>query len=617
MRRKLMMAVVAAIMVLTMIPATAFAATPATPTGTGTDFFANGVPVTITKEKPQNSQKATLEGFTEGTDAYISWTEGTTTKYVGATNDVSVYGGKDGSADPVTVESTSITMTGGEIYNLYGGNLGKDNDSENTPSVVTGNVEINISGRECTVVNVLHGGGRFNSAVNGTATINIENAVLTGGGLGGCYINGGSYGNGHEGKRNIDAGTMNTNAVVKNAVINIKDSKVLSVFGGGSGNTKTENVSITLDGVTADSVFIGGTNGEVVSASIDITGNSQIETISATNRGFVGTVTASIGAATINKLNTGATKGCFTSDSGTPDGSGVTGEITWNIGEDAEVKSAFVTPLIKNTGAAVPVADFGGTKIVNKGENIDFKIDKFVYDENPAGTAVTGSFTISENKALSIEGVTVQTTAETAVSNKGTIDVQDNAVLMTASGSSVTNEAGATIAVSETGKVQATANTVTNEGVIDKHPNAEVEGVTTGEGGEVVSNYATIDAKAGKGGAITPSGTVYVHEDEEATFTITPDEGYVIADVKVDGKSVGNVKTYTFKDLDIGKEYTIEASFKTMPTAGGGTDTDGNGSSAADKTPATGDESGMMLPIALMAMAAAAGATAFVRRRSN
>lgn len=142
---------------------------------------------------------------------------------------------------------------------------------------------------------------------------------------------------------------MNTNAVVKNAVINIKDSKVLSVFGGGSGNTKTENVSITLDGVTADSVFIGGTNGEVVSASIDITGNSQIETISATNRGFVGTVTASIGAATINKLNTGATKGCFTSDSGTPDGSGVTGEITWNIGEDAEVKSAFVTPLIKNT----------------------------------------------------------------------------------------------------------------------------------------------------------------------------------------------------------------------------------------------------------------------------
>lgn len=125
MRRKLMMAVVAAIMVLTMIPATAFAATPATPTGTGTNFFANGVPVTITKETPQNSQKATLEGFTEGTDAYISWTEGTMTKYVGATKEVSVYGGSDGSSRAVTVESTSITMKSGTVYNLYGGNLGK------------------------------------------------------------------------------------------------------------------------------------------------------------------------------------------------------------------------------------------------------------------------------------------------------------------------------------------------------------------------------------------------------------------------------------------------------------------------------------------------------------
>ena len=93
---------------------------------------------------------------------------------------------------------------------------------------------------------------------------------------------------------------------------------------------------------------------------------------------------------------------------------------------------------------------------------------------------------------------------------------------------------------------------------------------------------------------------MYVHLAQEATFTITPDEGYVIADVKVDGKSVGKVDTYTFKDLTA-EDYSIEASFEAK----------------AEGAPETGDDSSMMLMVALMAMAAAAGATAFVRRRSN
>lgn len=72
-----------------------------------------------------------------------------------------------------------------------------------------------------------------------------------------------------------------------------------------------------------------------------------------------------------------------------------------------------------------------------------------------------------------------------------------------------------------------------------------------------------ITATAGEGGTITAEGLaegkVAVPEDESATFTITPNAGYEIADVKVDGTSVGKKTTYTFDHVD--STHTIEATF--------------------------------------------------------
>ena len=240
-RKKILCAFLAAIMVLALIPATAFSAG-TEPTGNGTNFFANGTPITITKDAPADAEKADIDGFTAtGTAAYISWDEAETTKYIGVSSSVSVYGGADGSASAVTVDSTSITMTGGTVYNLYGGNLGQENKDAAATSTVTGNVDIDISGPDSIVANLLHGGGAFNTCVNGTATITITDADLTQGGLGGCYINGGVYGSGAEGTRDIENAKMITNAVVNNAVINMSNSKALLVGGGGSGSTKVKN----------------------------------------------------------------------------------------------------------------------------------------------------------------------------------------------------------------------------------------------------------------------------------------------------------------------------------------------------------------------------------------
>ncbi len=79
--------------------------------------------------------------------------------------------------------------------------------------------------------------------------------------------------------------------------------------------------------------------------------------------------------------------------------------------------------------------------------------------------------------------------------------------------------------------------------------------ITTGASGAEHS----ITATAGQGGSITPDGTVFVKNGLDQTFTITADEGYAIADVTVDGESVGKVSTYTFKAVT--EDHTIAATF--------------------------------------------------------
>lgn len=69
-----------------------------------------------------------------------------------------------------------------------------------------------------------------------------------------------------------------------------------------------------------------------------------------------------------------------------------------------------------------------------------------------------------------------------------------------------------------------------------------------------------INASAGAGGTISPSGKIEVKYGDSQTFAITPDKGYRIKDVLVDGKSVGAVTSYTFKNIE--SDHLIEAIFE-------------------------------------------------------
>lgn len=68
-----------------------------------------------------------------------------------------------------------------------------------------------------------------------------------------------------------------------------------------------------------------------------------------------------------------------------------------------------------------------------------------------------------------------------------------------------------------------------------------------------------VSVQTGKNGSVSPDGSVQVGQNDDQTFIITPDEGYEIYDVLVDGTSVGAVEKYTLKEVSA--KHTIQAEF--------------------------------------------------------
>lgn len=78
---------------------------------------------------------------------------------------------------------------------------------------------------------------------------------------------------------------------------------------------------------------------------------------------------------------------------------------------------------------------------------------------------------------------------------------------------------------------------------------------------ELVANFDTtlytITASSDENGTISPSGNVLTNYFESKEFTITANNNYEIADVLVDGESVGPVSTYTFKNVTSDHAITV------------------------------------------------------------
>lgn len=74
-----------------------------------------------------------------------------------------------------------------------------------------------------------------------------------------------------------------------------------------------------------------------------------------------------------------------------------------------------------------------------------------------------------------------------------------------------------------------------------------------------IQTQFTITATAGNGGTIAPTGATKVYKGTSKAFTITPNEGYHVDSLTVDGTAVNVVTEYTFSDVTA--NHTIAVTF--------------------------------------------------------
>ena len=153
-------------------------------------------------------------------------------------------------------------------------------------------------------------------------------------------------------------------------------------------------------------------------------------------------------------------------------------------------------------------------------------------------------------------------TLVTAVSGNGEpVNINGQALSTGGSATVAIPNSGTTDIVVRIGAKTYTLTILRNSGTGGNEGNSGTGGNEggSGSGGGSGYSYYTIKATAGAGGSISPSGNVSVREGRDQTFTITPDKGYAVANVKIDGKSIGAAKSYTFENVS--RTHTIEVIF--------------------------------------------------------
>jgi len=332
-----------------------------------------------------------------------------------------------------------------------------------------------------------------------------------------------------------------------------------------SGTATTDLIFVSGNEVTAGIFPIEGisyTNGRVNASGVNIF------TITAT-AGANGSISPS-GAVTVNQgenktftitPNTG-----YHVDDVLVDGvsvGAVTSYTFSNVTTNHTISASFdintytITATAGANGSIAP----SGAITVNHGENITFTITpdvgyhvaEVLVDGINVGTVtsytfsnVTANRTITANFAINTYTISVSAGANGSIAPSGVVTVNhgENKTF------TITPNTGYHIAdVLVDGASVGAVATYTFSNVTANH---------TISASFAINTY-TITATAGANGSITPSGTVTVNHGENKTFTITPNTGYHIADVLVDGASVGAVATYTFSNVTA--NHTISASF--------------------------------------------------------
>ncbi|HII85933.1 TPA: hypothetical protein HA273_05075, partial [Candidatus Bathyarchaeota archaeon] len=183
---------------------------------------------------------------------------------------------------------------------------------------------------------------------------------------------------------------------------------------------------------------------------------------------------------------------------------------------------------------------------------------------NLTGILNPSSITITGNSAVTAVFVANQYTISASASEGGSIS--PSGITIVDNGGNQTYNITASFGYHI---VSVTVNG-TSVGVVNSYMVSNVTGDTTIAANFVLNAFA-INSWAGPNGSIDPNGTVAVAYGETQLFAISPDVGFHIAEVLVDGVSIGAVTPYAFENVTSNHEIsvTFEYNFHTIESNAG------------------------------------------------
>ncbi len=362
----------------------------------------------------------------------------------------------------------------------------------------------------------------------------------------------------------------------------ISPSSATVTSGGSRTFTITPNTGYNIAGVTVDGVSQGAVS------SYTFSNVTATHAITATFLANTYTITASAGTGgTISPSSATVTSGGSRTFTITPNtGYNIAGVTVDGASVGAVASYTFTNVTASHTIAATFTAiSYTITASAGTGGTI-----------SPSSATVTSggsqTFTITPNTGYNIAGVTVDGVSQGAVSSYTFSNVTATHAI---TATFLANTYTITASAGTGGTISPSSATVTSGGsrtfTIIPNTGYNIAGVTV-DGASVgaVASYTftnvtashtiaaaftaisyTITASAGTGGTISPSSAT-VTSGGSRTFTITPNTGYNIAGVTMDGASVGAVASYTFTNVTA--SHTIAATFTAISytiTASAGT----------------------------------------------
>lgn len=228
--------------------------------------------------------------------------------------------------------------------------------------------------------------------------------------------------------------------------------------------------------------------------------------------------------------------------------------------DDGEIEFCIEKQQLGKDGFCSVSNDAGGNEltIINDGWSVSIVSDKPIQismDNTEQSVKIQ-----SEEKGLLSAWLTQNTPSANSAWYGTAVDVNDAKELIltpTSEGVKVNsdNMQDARVTVNGDGTFASKAiNTTKNEILVQ-----EDEDATVGDCIKIQGTY-TIRASVGLHGTISPAGYVAVDAGGTQTFTFTPDEGYAVEHVKVNGKNKGEITDYTFKKVK--KDQEIEVTFR-------------------------------------------------------